>query len=63
MGFLAGHETPDLRVKADTGLRVGGGSVPAEEGSFDTDDIQYRIRHVTGGTTLDPIAAYASVGP
>lgn len=63
VGFLRGHETPDLRVKADTGMRVGGGNVPAEEGSFDNDDIQYRIRHVTGGTTLDPIAAYASVGP
>jgi hypothetical protein len=63
MGFLRGYETPDLRVKADTGMRVGGGNVPAEEGSFDNDDIQYRIRHVTGGTTLDPIAAYASVGP
>jgi hypothetical protein len=63
MGFLRGHETPDLRVKADGGQRVGGGSVPAEEGSFDNDDIQYRIRHVTGGTTLDPIATYASVGP
>lgn len=62
MGFLRGHETPDLRVKADTGQRVGGGNVPAEEGSFDTDDIQYRVRHVTGGTTLDPIAAYASNG-
>lgn len=62
MGFLRGFETPDLRVKADTGQRVGGGSIPAEEGSFDTDDIQYRIRHVTGGTTLDPIAAYASIG-
>ena len=62
MGFLRGFETPDLRVKADTGQRVGGGSIPAEEGSFDTDDIQYRVRHVTGGTTLDPIAAYASIG-
>jgi hypothetical protein len=60
MGFLRGFETPDLRVKADTGMRVGGGTVPAEEGSFDADDIQYRIRHVTGGTTLDPIATYAS---
>lgn len=62
MGFLRGFETPDLRVKADTGQRVGGGTIPAEEGSFDTDDIQYRLRHVTGGTTLDPIAAVASNG-
>lgn len=63
MGFLRGHETPDLRMKGDAGMRPGGGSVPAEEGSFENDDIQYRIRHVMGGTTLDPIAAYASVGP
>jgi hypothetical protein len=62
MGFLRGFETPDLRVKADTGQRVGGGNIPAEEGSFEADDIQYRLRHVTGGTTLDPIAAYASNG-
>jgi len=62
MGFLRGHEVPDLRVRADAGQRVGGGNVPAEEGSFDTDDIQYRVRHVSGGTTLDPIAAYASKG-
>jgi hypothetical protein len=62
MGFLRGHETPDLRVKADGGMRVGGGAVPAEEGSFENDDIQYRIRHVTGGTTLDPIAGFASIG-
>lgn len=62
VGFLRGHETPDLRVKADTGSSVSGGNVPAEEGSFDTDDIQYRIRHVLGGATLDPIAAYASDG-
>ncbi|MBO0826215.1 MAG: Mu-like prophage major head subunit gpT family protein [Streptosporangiales bacterium] len=62
VGFLRGHETPDLRVKADAGQMVGGGAIPAEEGSFDNDDIQYRVRHVLGGTTLDPIASYASDG-
>lgn len=62
VGFLRGYETPDLRVKADAGNRLGGGAVPAEEGSFDDDSIQYRVRHVLGGTTLDPIAAYASNG-
>lgn len=62
LGFLRGHEEPDLRVKSDTGSRVGGGAIAPEEGSFDIDDIQYRIRHVTGGTTLDPIATYAAQG-
>lgn len=62
MAFLRGYETPDLRVKADTGTRVGGGAVGAEEGSFDADDIQYRVRHVLGGATLDPIATMVSTG-
>ena len=62
LGFLRGHEVPDLRVKADTGQRVGGGSITAEEGSFEFDDIQYRVRHVLGGATLDPIATYVSNG-
>lgn len=62
LGFLRGHENPDIRVKADTGSRIGGGAIAPEEGSFDIDDIQYRIRHVTGGTTVDPIATYAAQG-
>jgi hypothetical protein len=62
VGFLRGHETPDLRVKADAGARVGGGAVAAEDGSFDTDDIQYRVRHVMGGVGTDMIATAASLG-
>lgn len=62
LGFLRGHETPDLRVKADTGQRVGGGQVDAQEGSFDFDDIQYRVRHVLGGTVIDPITTAVSNG-
>lgn len=62
LGFLAGHEVPDLRVSADGGNRVGGGAVAAEEGSFEDDTIQYRVRHVLGSATLEPIATYASKG-
>lgn len=62
LGFLRGHESPDLRVKADTGRRVGGGDLAPEDGSFDNDDIQYRIRHVLGSATHDPIATYVSNG-
>lgn len=61
-GFLRGHETPDLRVKADTGNAVGGGPVSPEEGSFDDDSIAYRVRHVVGSTTVDPLATYVSDG-
>ncbi|VXC44381.1 phage major capsid protein [Nocardioides sp. AX2bis] len=59
---LAGHETPDLRVKADGGQRVGGGDVSPLEGSFEVDDIQYRCRHIVGNQTADALFTYASRG-
>jgi hypothetical protein len=62
LAFLRGHETPDLRVKADAGQSIGGGALPAEEGSFDVDDIQYRVRHVLGATGTDMIATAVSNG-
>lgn len=60
--FLAGHETPDLRVKADTGNRIGGGSIAPEDGSFDDDTIQYRVRHIVGASVADPTFAFVSRG-
>lgn len=60
--FLRGHETVDLRVKNDQGMRVGGGSIDPLEGSFDIDDIQYRARHIVGHQTGDPLFTYASYG-
>lgn len=59
---LRGHETPEIRVKADTGTRVGGGAIAPQDGSFEIDDIQYRVRHVTGGAAIDPQFTYASAG-
>ena len=60
--FLRGYETPDLRVKADTGTRIGGGSISPMEGSFEIDDVQHRIRHIVGHQTGDPTFTYASRG-
>ncbi|HEY0889366.1 MAG TPA: hypothetical protein VGE38_07135 [Nocardioides sp.] len=59
---LAGHEQPDLRVKADTGNRIGGGQISALEGSFEIDDIQYRGRHIVGNQQGDPLFTYVSRG-
>jgi hypothetical protein len=59
---LAGHEQPDLRVKADTGNKIGGGDISALEGSFEIDDIQYRGRHIVGNQQGDPLFTYASRG-
>lgn len=59
---MRGQENPDLRVKADQGQRLGGGSIPFEEGSFGTDTIQYRGRHIVGAAALSPLVTYASTG-
>lgn len=62
MGFLRGHETPEIFLKSPNAQRIGGGVVGAEDGDFDTDSIEYKVRHVLGGTLLDPKAAVASNG-
>lgn len=62
VGFLTGYEQPDLWMKAPDAIRVGGGQVGPEEGDFDHDSIRYRVRHVLGGTLMDPKSAVASNG-
>lgn len=62
IGFLVGHETPELWVKSPNASRVGGGIVNPEEGDFEHDAVQYRVRHVIGGTLMDAKSALASNG-
>lgn len=62
IGFLRGHETPEIWMKTPNATRVGGGAVDAMSGDFATDTIQYRVRHVVGLATIDPKASVASNG-
>jgi hypothetical protein len=62
LGFLRGYETPELRVKANGGLYLGGGAVPAREGGFDNDDFEMRIRHIATGGFIVPTGTIASTG-
>jgi len=62
VGFLIGHETPELWVKSPNAQRVGGGTVAPEEGDFDNDAVQYRVRHVLGGTLMEYRSAVGSNG-
>lgn len=62
VAFLAGYETPDMRYKADQGNALGGGSLSVDSGSFDDDTIYYRVRHIVGAATGDPLFTYASDG-
>lgn len=60
--FLTGYESPDIRVKSDAGQRPGGGIISPEQGSFGSDTIEYRVRHVVEAGTFDPILTYVSYG-
>lgn len=46
---LIGHEDPEIWVRQPDAMRIGGGTVGPDAGSFDTDSIDYRVRHVFGG--------------
>jgi hypothetical protein len=62
LGFLRGYETPELRIKSQGGLYLGGGEVPAREGGFDNDDWEMRIRHIATGGFIVPAGTLASTG-
>jgi hypothetical protein len=59
MDYLVGHESPELFVKTPNASRVGGGTVPE---SFETEEQEYKVRHIYGVTTIDPHATVASNG-
>ena len=62
VGFLRGHETPETFMKEPNARRIGGGAGNPMDGDFDTDSIHYKIRHVIGGTMMEPRAAVYSNG-
>jgi hypothetical protein len=62
VGFLTGHEEPEIFMKSPNALRVGGGDVDVMNGDFDNDAIEYKLRHVFGGTREDPKMTVASNG-
>ena len=57
VAFLRGFETPDIRRKDGAGV-----GLSPDAGDFDDDSVRYRVRHVTGAATVDPIHTYASTG-
>lgn len=62
VGFLIGHEAPELFMKSPNATRVGGGAADPMDGDFDNDAIDWKVRHVFGGVLLDPKSAVASNG-
>lgn len=62
IGFLRGHTEPEIFIKEPNARRVGAGVADPMAGDFDTDSIQYKVRHVLGGTRIDPKMTVASNG-
>jgi hypothetical protein len=62
IAFLTGFEEPATFMKEPNQRRVGGGAVSELEGSFETDALDYKIRHVWGTARGDPKTAVASNG-
>lgn len=62
LGFLIGHEEPEIFMKTPNQVPVGGGSEDAMNGDFDSDGIEHKVRHVFGGTRMDPKMTVGSNG-
>lgn len=62
MNFLRGHEAPEIVQKVSNKLSLGGGAISQMEGDFESDSAAWRVRHVLGGTQVDPRFAFASDG-
>lgn len=62
VGFLMGHEAPELFRKSPNATRVGGGMANPEDGDFDSDSVEWKVRTVMGGTLMDPKMAVGSNG-
>jgi len=63
MDFLTGHEEPEICMKASDKVSTAGVPISPFEGDFATDNVFYRVRHVLGGTQVDPRFAYAHQAP
>ena len=62
LGKLRGYEEPQIFMKAPNTQMIGGGQGAIMDGDFDTDAIQYKVRHILGGATLDWRLAIESTG-
>jgi len=59
--FLAGHERPEICMKASDKVTIGGGAIGPMSGDFVTDNVFYRVRDVFGCNKLEWRATYGQV--
>ncbi|HLF28218.1 MAG TPA: hypothetical protein VJG32_17955 [Anaerolineae bacterium] len=56
IGYLNGHDSPELYMKLANQIRLGGGA--AIEGDFDTDARSYKMLHVIGGNHTNAVGGW-----
>lgn len=56
--YLAGHERPEICMKASDKVTIGGGDISPMTGDFATDNVFYRVRDVFGCNKLEWRATY-----
>ena len=61
-GFLEGFEEPEIFVKAGEAQRLFGGNADPFDGTFLTDDIEFKLRFMFGADQVDYRGAYMSTG-
>lgn len=62
INFLRGHEAPELVMKNPNKVMLSGDNNNPLEGDFESDAVEWRVRHILGGTQVDPRYAVANVG-
>jgi hypothetical protein len=55
--FLAGYEAPSLFMRAESQIMLGGMAAPTE-GGFDNDSVDYKVRHVMGGSHTNAVGGW-----
>jgi len=61
-GYLRGYDQPQLFVKAAETQALFGGAEDPFDGSFGTDDIEFKMRGTFGADQMDYRGAYMSIG-
>ena len=59
--YLAGHERPEICMKASDKVNIGGGEIGPMTGDFATDNVFYRVRDVFGCNKLEWRATYGQI--
>ncbi|MCK4958408.1 MAG: hypothetical protein KAT00_03390 [Planctomycetes bacterium] len=55
--FLAGYEAPSMFVRVESQTMLGGLASPSE-GGFDNDAVDYKVRHVMGGSHTNAVGGW-----